>query len=100
PCCLAQSRAQRYGTIPVARGVGGLSDTIAAGVTGCLFDSFDERALAGGLWRAPVEHSAPRAWRAMQDEAMRRDFGWDGVARQYEDIYARAIARRAAQLLH
>jgi starch synthase len=100
PCGLTQMRAQRYGTIPVARRVGGLSDTIDDGVTGFLFDAFDERALTGGLWRALIEHSSARAWRAMQDEAMQRDFGWDGVARQYEDIYARAIARRASQLLH
>ncbi len=100
PCGLTQMRAQRYGTIPVARRVGGLADTIDDGVSGFLFDAFDERALAGGMWRALTEHAAPAAWRTMQHEAMQRDFSWDGVARSYEAIYARAIARRAAMRQH
>jgi starch synthase len=95
PCGLTQMRAQRYGTIPVARRVGGLADTIDDGVTGFLFDAFEERALTGGMWRALTEHGSRRAWREMQQEAMRRDFGWEGVAESYNDIYAKAIAWRA-----
>ncbi|HRP07650.1 MAG TPA: glycosyltransferase, partial [Gemmatimonadales bacterium] len=95
PCGLTQMRAQRYGTIPVARRVGGLADTIDDGVSGFLFDAFDQRALAGGMWRALLEHSSDRAWREMQHEAMKREFGWDGVAEQYDRIYSRAIAWRA-----
>ena len=38
PCGLTQMRAQRYGSLPVARKVGGLADTIEDGVTGFLFD--------------------------------------------------------------
>src|SRR5437667_7746978 len=37
PCGLTQMRAQRYGTIPVARRVGGLLDSIVDGETGVLF---------------------------------------------------------------
>jgi starch synthase len=88
-------RAQRYGTIPVARRVGGLADTIDDGVSGFLFDAFDERALAGGMWRALTEHASPRAWRTMQHEAMQRDFGWEGVAEAYDHIYEMAIDWRA-----
>lgn len=95
PCGLTQMRAQRYGTIPVARRVGGLADTIDDGVSGFLFDAFDERALTGGMWRALTEHSSDRAWHEMQHEAMKREFGWDGVAAQYDRIYSRAIAWRA-----
>ncbi|MGH9884968.1 MAG: glycogen synthase, partial [bacterium] len=40
PCGLTQMRAQRYGTIPIARRVGGLADTIEDGVTGFLFDDY------------------------------------------------------------
>jgi starch synthase len=95
PCGLTQMRAQRYGTIPVARRVGGLADTIDDGLTGFLFDAFDERALAGGMWRALTEHRSAKAWREMQREAMGRDFGWDRVAERYNEIYRRAIALAA-----
>lgn len=95
PCGLTQMRAQRYGTIPVARRVGGLADTIDDALTGFLFDAFEERAVTGGLWRALVEHGAPTAWREMQRAAMARDFGWDRVADRYVEIYHRAAAHRA-----
>lgn len=96
PCGLTQMRAQRYGTIPIARRVGGLADTIEDGVTGMLFDAFDERALAGGMWRGLTEYAAAESWPEMQHAAMRRDFGWDRVAEVYGDLYARAISWRTA----
>jgi starch synthase len=34
PCGLTQMRAQHYGAVPVARRVGGLTDSITDGVTG------------------------------------------------------------------
>jgi starch synthase len=95
PCGLTQMRAQRYGTVPVARRVGGLADTIDDGHTGFLFEAFDERALVGGIWRAMTEHQSARAWREMQREGMSREFGWDRAAERYVDIYNRAIALAA-----
>src|SRR5829696_1597684 len=50
PCGLTQMRAQRYGTLPVARRVGGLADTIEDGVTGFLFDDY----AAGDFMRAAM----------------------------------------------
>ncbi len=97
PCGLTQMRSQRYGTIPVARRVGGLADTIDDGITGFLFDGYDERALVGGMWRAMTEHRSPRAWHDMQLQAMARDFGWDRVAERYLEIYVRAIAHAAGR---
>lgn len=97
PCGLTQMRAQRYGTIPIARRVGGLADTIEDGVTGFLFDAFDERALAGGKWRALTEFGGAGSWLEMQQAAMQRDFGWDRVAEVYGDLYARAIVWRAGR---
>src|SRR4029077_9009085 len=45
PCGLTQMRAQRYGAAPVARRVGGLSDSISDGETGFLFDEYTPAAL-------------------------------------------------------
>lgn len=95
PCGLTQMRAQHYGTIPVARRVGGLADTIDDGVTGFLFDAFEDRALLGGMWRAMTEHRSPSAWQEIQQAAMLRDFGWDRVAERYSELYTQAIVHRA-----
>jgi starch synthase len=98
PCGLTQMRAQRYGTIPVARRVGGLADTIDDSQTGFLFDAFEERAVTGALWRALLEHSSEASWREMQRTAMSRDFGWDRVADRYVEIYHLGARHRAAML--
>jgi starch synthase len=97
PCGLTQMRAQRYGTIPVARRVGGLADTIRDDATGFLFDGFDDPALAAAVQRALAAHRHPATWLAMQREAMAQDFGWDRVAEKYHDIYTRAIRRAAGR---
>jgi starch synthase len=97
PCGLTQMRAQHYGTIPVARRVGGLADTIEDGVSGFLFDAFDDRALLGGMWRAMTEHRSTGEWQEMQLDAMARDFGWDLVAERYSELYTQAIVHRAGR---
>lgn len=96
PCGLTQMRALRYGTIPVARRVGGLADTIDDGITGFLFDAYAPSAVVGALWRSCSEQRAPASWSAMQREAMLREFGWDSVVPHYLDLYARATSRRKA----
>ncbi len=97
PCGLTQMRAQHYGTIPVARRVGGLADTIEDGVTGFHFEAFDDRALLGGMWRAMTEHRSTDVWQEMQQEAMVRDFGWARVAERYSELYTQAIVHRAGR---
>ena len=92
PCGLTQMRAQRYGTIPVARRVGGLSDTIEDGITGFLFDDYTADDFMTAAVRAVEQYSDPPAWRAMMREAMARDFGWERSAAKYLQVYKRALA--------
>lgn len=95
PCGLTQMRAQRYGTIPVARAVGGLRDTIRDGVTGFLFDEYESAALARAVRRA-LEHRADAdAWRAMMRTAMAQRFGWEDTVAAFEAVYGGARAARA-----
>jgi len=91
PCGLTQMRAQRYGTIPVARRVGGLADTIEDGVTGFLFDGYTSEEFMNAAMRALDQYHDPPGWRAMMREAMSRDFGWERSESRYRDVYRRAL---------
>ena len=94
PCGLTQMRAQHYGAIPVARRVGGLSDSIDDGVTGFLFDPYEPAALAQTIRRAVDAYADRTAWRKLVRAAMGRQFGWDRSAEQYLALYRRALALR------
>jgi starch synthase len=91
PCGLTQMRAQRYGTIPVARRVGGLADTIEDGVTGFLFDSYTSEDFMRAAVRALDQFRKKTGWHSMQREAMTRDFGWDRSAKKYLELYRKAL---------
>jgi starch synthase len=87
PCGLTQMRAQRYGTLPIVRCIGGLADTVEDGVTGFLFDEYDAGAFIRAVARA-LRHFAHReAWRAMVCEAMTRDFAWERSEERYLSVY-------------
>jgi starch synthase len=92
PCGLTQMRAQRYGTIPVARRVGGLADTIEDGVTGFLFDDYTASDFMRAARRAVDQYEDRTAWRMMMREAMSRDFGWERSAERYLQVYRRVLA--------
>jgi starch synthase len=94
PCGLTQMRAQRYGTLPIVRRVGGLSDTVEDGVTGFVFDSYEPAALRGAVRRAIQTFQDRATWRALVERAMREDFSWGPSAAMYQATYHRAIAAR------
>ena len=91
PCGLTQMRAQRYGTIPVARRVGGLADTIEDGVTGFLFDDYTPADFMRAAMRAVDQYRETDAWEDMMREAMARDFGWERSAGRYLTMYRRVL---------
>ncbi|MBC7673259.1 MAG: glycogen synthase, partial [Polaromonas sp.] len=97
PCGLTQMRAQRYGTIPVARRVGGLADTIEDGVTGFLFDDYTSADFMRCAMRAVDQYRDSDAWEVMMREAMARDFGWDKSAARYLAVYRRVLGLPAVR---
>ncbi len=92
PCGLTQMRAQHYGTVPVARRVGGLTDSITDGVTGFLFDEYTPVGLERAIGRAVTAYGERTTWRKLVKAAMARQFGWDRSAEQYMALYRRALA--------
>lgn len=100
PCGLTQMRAQLYGTLPVARRVGGLADTIEDGVTGFLFDNYSPDALQRTAGRATDLYRQSDAWQRMMRQAMLRGFGWPRSGERYARTYRQALAHRIAEGKH
>ncbi|HEX6136542.1 MAG TPA: glycogen synthase GlgA [Casimicrobiaceae bacterium] len=105
PCGMNQMFSQRYGTPPIVRRTGGLADTVvdatpatlASGTaTGLVFDEASADALLAAALRAATLLRVPETWRALQQNAMARDFSWTRSARSYAEVYARAAAAVAA----
>jgi starch synthase len=98
PCGLTQMRAQRYGTIPVARRTGGLADTIEDGVTGFLFDDYTPADFMRAAMRAVDQYREAESWEQMMREAMARDFGWERSAARYLTVYRRVLSQAAIRM--
>jgi len=106
PCGLGQMIAMRYGTVPIVRKTGGLSDTVTesssekAGGTGFCFSPYTAGALVKAVTRAVHAYQNPRRWNGIQRRGMHSNFSWDRSARRYLTLYkevaSQSIRRPAA----
>ena len=96
PCGLTQLYALRYGTLPLVRRVGGLTDTVVDAspenlqsgcATGFVFEEATRYALGARIREASQFYHDAAAWRQVQQCAMRQDFSWDDAAANYELLY-------------
>lgn len=99
PCGLGQLIAMRYGTVPVARKTGGLSDTIKdyeplkSSGTGFLFEEYSAAALRECLRSALCIYSDKKRWGQLVSEAMKTDFSWKNSANKYLELYKKATKK-------
>uniref|UniRef100_A0A0D9V520 Starch synthase, chloroplastic/amyloplastic n=1 Tax=Leersia perrieri TaxID=77586 RepID=A0A0D9V520_9ORYZ len=103
PCGLTQMIAMRYGSVPIVRKTGGLSDSVfdfddekipVELRNGFTFARTDEQDLSSCLERAFSYYSRkPMVWKQLVQKDMQIDFGWDSPASQYEDLYQSAVAQ-------
>ncbi len=96
PCGLTQLYALRYGTLPIVRRTGGLSDSVTdvdegETGTGFLFDRAEPRSLEDAVGRAVALFRKPKDWRAVQKRAMARDFSWARSAEAYHTLYRELV---------
>ena len=96
PCGLTQMRAQRYGTLPVVRRVGGLADTVEDGTTGFVFDEYGAEPLLGAALRALDAWRNPEERDRLRREAMGRDFSWERSVERYLSVYRRVLSGELA----
>ncbi len=102
PCGLNQIYSLRYGTLPIVRATGGLDDTIdnydatnGTG-TGFKFWSATPDALYHTVRWAVETFKGHDDFRAMQKRAMKKRFDWERSAKQYIDVYRKAMEYRQA----
>lgn len=95
PCGLSQMYAQRFGSLPIAHQVGGLSDTIEDGVTGFLFSAPLASGLQNGVRRAFAAFRSGGVMKRMRYAAMTRSYGWREAVKKYSGVYAKVSATRS-----
>lgn len=97
PSGLIQMEAMRYGCIPIVRKTGGLADTVddyrpgKNKGTGFVFTDFDSLAMLIAIVRARENHRYPETWLKIQKNAMKKDFSWQNSAKQYLDLFLKAM---------
>ena len=97
PCGLVQMHAMRKGALPLARRTGGLADTITDvddGGFGILFDDPTIESLRRALERAFKLLRNSAALATARRLAKAQDFGWEGPAARYLDLYTEAVSIR------
>jgi len=96
PCGLGQLISLRYGTVPVVRDTGGLSDTIkdirdekdiGAGATGFKFAGYSSPQMVEALERALSYYKNGRLWNRIIKNGMNCDFSWTSSAESYKKLY-------------
>ncbi len=98
PCGLSQMIAMRYGTVPIVRETGGLRDTVipynqyTGEGTGFSFANYNAHELLFTAQRAVrLYREHKEAWRRLQEQAFRQDFGWENSAGRYWELYHRLL---------
>ncbi|QWR77183.1 glycogen synthase [Candidatus Magnetomonas plexicatena] len=103
PCGLTQLIAMRYGTVPIVRNTGGLSDTVfdielsqkpQTQRNGFAFEEFSYEAIESVLTRAQfVWNEKPYTFREIMTNAMKSDYSWTLSADRYLGIYSKMLGR-------
>lgn len=97
PCGLTQQECQRFGTIPIVRKTGGLSDTVSEqkisdfpSPNGYVFEGFDPDSMLDAVTRAVKDFANPaKRWTVISNTLCQRN-GWEGRSAEYEDLYRMA----------
>lgn len=104
PCGQNQMSSLLYGTLPIVRQTGGLSDTVenyneqTGEGTGFVFENLSPQSIydivgwAVNLWFNKKDHI-----KKMQKRGMEQQFSWNAASKQYEDVYKNALLQVNSQ---
>lgn len=99
PCGLGQLVSFKYGTVPIVRATGGLSDSVKNyNVTneqgdGFVFKDYNTQALAEAVERAVLVFKNKNKWDKLIKKVMKYNFSWDIAAEKYIKLYKAAIQK-------
>lgn len=98
PCGLSQMIATSFGTVPIVRSVGGLSDTIipygSVGANGFRFDNYNAHELLFTVKYALSVYNDKEKWERLRASAKASDFSWNNSAKKYIAIYEKLAKRK------
>ena len=100
PCGLAQQYAMKYGSIPIARNTGGLSDTITPRnrghlkANGYLFKEEKAESLLQKIKLAIKDWNQGHVYLTMQKNALMKDCSWGNAAKKYSQVYEWSLENR------
>ncbi len=93
PCGIAQMLAMRYGTVPIVRETGGLSDSVIPynrysneGI-GFSFTNYNAHEMLYTIEKAVQLFHVKELWNELVSRAMSADFSWDASAVKYMEMY-------------
>lgn len=93
PCGLNQMYSLKYGTVPIVRNTGGLSDTVtnykdAKKGNGFLFEKYDAKEMVKTIKTAiNIYQNDKKLWYGLMKNGMAMDFSWNLSAKKYMDLY-------------
>ena len=103
PCGLTQMIGMRYGTIPIARKTGGLSDTVfdadnskipLAERNGFIFENPDPTSVEKAIKRAlSCYETDKKRWKQLIQTGLNLDFGWKKSALTYDLTYTQSLKK-------
>ncbi len=97
PCGLGQMISLRYGSIPIVRETGGLSDTITnynprtGQGNGFVFKTYDPKDLLVTIVRALENYKYKDAWLKLVRNGMQESFSWTAPAKKYVLLYRKIL---------
>ena len=93
PCGLNQMYSLNYGTVPIVRKTGGLTDTVKdydeykENGNGFSFNAFESTELLSTIKRALNLFEQKDKWNEIMKRGMQEDFSWDHSAEKYVELY-------------
>jgi len=97
PCGLNQLYCFRYGTVPVVRKTGGLSETVipydknTGKGNGFEFIEYSSKAFLLALKKALECYKDKKTWNQIMRSGFQENFSWDKAAKKYKKLYEKAI---------